>query len=49
VSAGRPRPLTTEEVAHLLRATGDARQIQANIHAYVWPSMGNSQRFNEPH
>ena len=25
------------------------RQIQANIQAYVWPSMGNSQRFNEPH
>ena len=25
------------------------RQIQANIQAYVWPSMGNSQRFSEPH
>jgi hypothetical protein len=25
------------------------RQMQANIQAYVWPSMGNSQRFSQPH
>jgi hypothetical protein len=25
------------------------RQLEANIQAYVWPSMGNSQRFSEPH
>ena len=25
------------------------RQIQANVQAFVWPSMGNGQRFNEPH
>jgi hypothetical protein len=25
------------------------RQLEANIQAYVWPSMGNSQRFSQPH
>jgi hypothetical protein len=25
------------------------RQIEANIQAYVWPSMGNTQRFSQPH
>jgi hypothetical protein len=25
------------------------RQIEANIQAYVWPSMGSAQRFSEPH
>jgi hypothetical protein len=25
------------------------RQIQANVQAYVWPSMGNARRFSEPH
>jgi hypothetical protein len=25
------------------------RQMEANIQAYVWPSMGNAQRFSEPH
>jgi hypothetical protein len=25
------------------------RQIQANIQAFVWPSMGNSRRFSQPH
>jgi hypothetical protein len=25
------------------------RQLQANVQAYVWPSMGNSQRFSQPH
>jgi hypothetical protein len=25
------------------------RQLQANVQTYVWPSMGNSQRFSQPH
>lgn len=25
------------------------RQAQANIQAYLWPSMGGSQRFSQPH
>jgi hypothetical protein len=25
------------------------RQMQANIQAFVWPSMGNSQKFSQPH
>ena len=25
------------------------RQVQANVQAYVWPSMGNARRFSEPH
>lgn len=25
------------------------RQLQANIQAYVWPAMGNAQRFSQPH
>ena len=25
------------------------RQLFANVQAYVWPSMGNSQRFSQPH
>jgi hypothetical protein len=25
------------------------RQLEANIQAYVWPSMGNSQLFSQPH
>ena len=25
------------------------RQMQANLQAYLWPSMGNSQRFSQPH
>ena len=25
------------------------RQIEANLQAYVWPSMGNSQRFSQSH
>jgi hypothetical protein len=25
------------------------RQLQASIQAYVWPAMGNSQRFSQPH
>jgi DinB superfamily len=25
------------------------RQVEANIQAYVWPSMGSAQRFSEPH
>ena len=25
------------------------RQMQANLQAYLWPSMGNAQRFSQPH
>jgi len=49
VSADRPRPLTTEEVGHLLRAKLVEGLMNTDLDKSCEHDLGNSQRFNEPH